>query len=314
MNKQSDIALGALGLMVVLTAATVWAEPLSIQDRDAITRLGSAQGRSEEELRPLLEQVTKAAERGLPSEALVNKVKEGLAKGVEPTRIDPVLRQMTSRLEAAHEVLEEAKGRGMAEGNRQRALETMAEAFARGATKDEVRELSRLSQEGSHKATQEELAAGAKGLAVMKEGRIPSKEGTALVGEGIRHGYRSSELLDLGREVKRRGSDFEEGRASLQHLREQVSRGERSDKLFREDRSGSGDGDRGERGDRGDRGSRGDRSDSGRDRSDRQDRSGGSDRQDRIDRPDKVDRGDRPDRPDRIERSERPDHSGRGRD
>lgn len=311
MRIQSDITLGALGLMVVFTATAVWAEPLSVQDRDAITRLGSAQGRSEEELRPLLEQVTKAAERGLPSEALVNKVKEGLAKGVEPTRIDPVLKQMTSRLESAREVLEEAKSRGMSEGNRQRALETMAEAFARGATKDEVRELSRLSQDGRHKATQEELAAGAKGLAVMKEGRIPSKEGTALVGEGIRQGYRASELLDLGREVKRRGSDFEEGRASLQQLREQVSRGERSDKLFRDDRSGSGDGDRSERGDRG---SRGDRSDSGRDRSDRQDRSGRSDRQDRIDRPDRVDRSDRADKPERIERFERPDRSGHGRD
>ena len=308
MSKQPDIVLATLSLMVVLTAVSVWAEPLSVQDRDAITRLGSAQGRSEEEIRPLLEQVTKVAERGLPSEALVNKVKEGLAKGVEPQRIDPVLRQMTSRLEAAHEVLEEAKARGMTEGNRQRALETMAEALARGATRDEVRELSRLSQEGRHKATQEELAAGAKGLAVMKEGRIPSKEGTALVGEGIRQGYRASELLDLGREVKRRGSDFEEGRASLQQLREQVSRGERSDKLFREDRSGSGGGDRGDRGDRGNR------SDSERDRSDRQDRSGHGDRQDRIDRHDKGDRGDRPDRPDRIERSERPDHSGRGRD
>jgi hypothetical protein len=308
MRKHPDIALGALSVVAVLTAATVLAEPISVQDRDAITRLGSAQGRSEEELRPLLEQVTKAAERGLPSEALVNKVKEGLAKGVEPQRIDPVLRQMTSRLEAAHEVLEEAKARGIAEGNRQRALETMAEALARGATRDEVRELSRMSQDGRHKATQEDLAAGAKGLAVMKEGHIPSKEGTALVGEGIRQGYRASELLDLGREVKRHGSDFEAGRASLQQLRDQVSRGERGDKLFRDDRSGSGGGDRGDRGDRGNR------NESDRDRSDRQDRSGHGDRQDRIDRPDKVDRGDRPDRPDRIERPERPDHSGRGRD
>ena len=309
MRKQADIALlGALSLIVVMTATDGWAEPLSAQDRDAITRLGSAQGRSEEELRPLLEQVTKAAERGLPSEGLVNKVKEGLAKGVEPTRIDPVLRQMSSRLEAAREVLEEAKGRGLAEGNRQRAIETMAEAFARGTTKDEVRELSRLSQDGPHKVTQEDLAAGAKGLAVMKEGHIPSKEGTALVGEGIRQGYRASELLDLGREVKRHGSDFEQGRASLQQLREQVSRGERGDKLFREDRSGSGSGDRGDRGDRGSR------NDAERDRSDRQDRSGREDRQDRIDRPDKVDRGDRADRPDRIERSERSDNSGRGRD
>ncbi|MEQ1845853.1 MAG: hypothetical protein ABL983_09800 [Nitrospira sp.] len=304
MRKRIDIEMGVLSLMVVLTATSVWAEPLSIQDREAITRLGSAQGRSENEITPLLDHVSKAGERGLPTESLLNKMREGLAKGVEPKRIDPVLRQMTSRLESAHEVLEEAKGRGISEGNRQRAVETMAEALARGATVDEVRELSRLSQEGRHKATQEELAAGAKGLAVMKEGRIPSKDGAALVGEGMKQGYRSSELLDLSREVKRRGSDFEEGRASLKALREQVSRGERSDRLFKDDdRSGSG-GDR-ERGDRSDRGGKGSRDDSDRDRSDRQEQSGSRDRSERIDRPDKVDR---------VERPERSDHSGRGRD
>jgi hypothetical protein len=313
MTRRTDITMWGLTFAVTLVSAQVLAEPLSVQEREVITRLGSAQGRASAEINPLLDQVSKAGERGLPTDSLLNKVKEGLAKGVEPTRIDSVLRQMTSRLESAREVLEEAKARGMAEGNRQRALETLAEAFARGATKDEVRELSRLSQDDRHKATQEELAAGAKSLAVMKEGRIPSKEGTALVGEGIRQGYRSSELLDLGREVKRRGSDFEEGRASLQQLREQVSRGEKGDRLFREDHGGSGSGDRENREDRGDRRNR---EDSGRDRSDRQDRSGG-DRSDRIDRPEKADRAERPDRmerPDKVERPERSDRSGHGRD
>nr|WP_143838869.1 hypothetical protein [Nitrospira cf. moscoviensis SBR1015] len=193
----------------------------------------------------------------------------------------------------------------------------MAEALSRGATADEVRELSRLSQDGRHKSTQEELAAGAKSLAVMKEGRVPSKDGAALVGEGMKQGYRASELLDLSREVKRRGSDFEEGRASLKTLREQVSRGERGDRLFKDgDRSGSGGGERG------DRGGRDRRDESSRDRSERhdRDRSGEGDRSDRVDRPDKVERpdrlekGDRMERPDRLDRPDRSDHSGSGRD
>jgi len=302
-----------VSLVFALSAGPAWAESLSPQDREEINRLRTAQGHSPEDINPLLEQVNKAGERGLPVESLANKVKEGLAKGIEPKRIDPVLRQMTSRLESAREVLEEAKGRGMAEGSRQRALETLAEAFTRGATVDEVRELARFAQhEGKQRATQEVLAAGAKSLAVMKEGRIPSKDGTALVGEGIKQGYRSSELLDLSREVKRRGSDFEEGRASLKALREQVSRGERGDRLFKDDdHSGSGGGDRGERGGRGDRGGRDDREDGSRDRSERQDRSGGGDRSDRIERPEKVDR---PDRSEKFERPDRSDHSGRGRD
>lgn len=315
MRTRIDSAIGVLIIIVGMTAPSVWAEPLTVQDRETITRLGSAQGRSENEIAPLLDHVNKAGERGLPTESLLNKVREGLAKGVEPKRIDPVLRQMTSRLESAHEVLQEAGSRGMEEGNRQRAIETMAEALARGTTADEVRELSRLSQDGRHKATQEELAAGAKGLAVMKEGRVPSKDGTALVGEGMKQGYRASELLDLSREVKRRGSDFEEGRASLKTIREQVRRGERSDRLFKDDdHSGSGSG---SGGDRGDRGGRDSREESSRDRSERQDRSGGGDRSDRIDRPDKVERPDRVEKGDRIERPdrlERSDRSGSGRD
>ncbi len=317
-----------LGVAGGLVAAQALAEPLSVQDREEIVRLGSAQGRSARDLAPLLEQVSKVGEKGFPTESMVNKVKEGLAKGVEPQRIDQVLRQMTERLESAHEVLEEARARGVVEGNRQRALEAMAEALARGATKEEVRELTRTSLEGKQKVTQDVLAAGAKGLAVMKEANVSTKDGAALLGEGIRQGYRANELLDLSREVKRRGSDFQEGRANLQQLRERIGRGEKSDRLFREDRSGSGGGDRSDRGDRdrserdrserdrADRDNRADHDDRG-DRGDRGDRKLQQERYERIDRPDRSEKVDRVDRPERLERPDRPersDRSGRGRD
>ncbi|MBI4000745.1 MAG: hypothetical protein HY348_03065, partial [Nitrospira defluvii] len=226
----------------------VLAESISVQDRDEIARLRSARGFATEEVSSLLEQVNKAGERGIPTEPLANKVKEGLAKGVDPKRIDPVLRQMVTHFESAQEVLREAGTRGVVEGNRRAAVETLAEAFSRGATAEEVRELTRLSQDGKQKVTQESLAAGAKSLAVMKEGKIASKEGAALVGEGMRQGYKPSELLDLSREVKRRGGEFREGRVNMQSLREQVRRGERGDRLFRDEHGDSGGGDRGDRG------------------------------------------------------------------
>lgn len=264
--------------MLLYGAGPAMADSLSLQDREEIAKLRSMRGFAAEDVNQLIEQVNRAAEKGIPAEPLANKVKEGLAKGVEPKRIDPVLRQLVTHFESAQEVLREAGTRGMQEGNRQRAMDTMAEALSRGATVDEVRELTRLSQDGKQKITQETLAVAAKSVAVMKEGKISSKDGAALVGEGLRQGYRPTELLDLSREVKRRGSDFQEGRASLQNLREQVSRGERSDRLFRDDRSGSGSGgDRGDRSGSGDR-AREDRSGSGGDRS------GGSDRGNRPDR------------------------------
>lgn len=284
MRRTTNIQVYLVGLVMCLGASPVLADSLSTQDREEINRLRSAQGHSEEEVNGLLEQVIKAGEKGLPTEPLANKVKEGLAKGVEPKRIDPVVRQLVTHFESAQEILQESTAKGMvdaSQGNRQRALEGLAEALSRGTTAEEVRELAKTSQGGGGKVSQESLASGAKSLAILKEARIPSKDGTALVAEGIRQGYRSAELADLARELKRRGSDIQQGRVNLQNIKDQVSKGQRADRIFRDsDQGGSGGGERLDRSGSSDRG--------GRD-----DRSGGGGRDDRAVRPD------RPDRPDR---------------
>lgn len=277
-----NIQVWMVGLAVCLGASSVLADSLSNQDREEINRLRSAQGHSAEDVNALVEQVTKAGEKGLPTEPLANKVKEGLAKGVEPKRIDSVLRQLVTHFESAHDILQESTTKGMvdsAQGNRQRALEGLAEGLSRGATAEEVRELARTAQGAGSKMSQESLASGAKSLAILKEAKIPTKEGAALVAEGLRQGFRSTELADLAREIKRRGPEFQQGRLSLQNVREQVSKGQRADRIFREgDHGGSGGGDRMERSGGSDRGSRDDRSGGGSGRDDRggrPDRSGG---------------------------------------
>jgi hypothetical protein len=276
-----NIQVWMVGLAMCLGASPVLADSLSNQDREEINRLRSAQGHSAEDVNALLEQVTKAGEKGLPTEPLANKVKEGLAKGVEPKRIDPVLRQLVAHFESAHDVLQESVSKGMvdsSQGNRQRALEGLAEALSRGATAEEVRELAKTAQGGGAKVSQESFASGAKSLAILKEAKIPSKDGTALVAEGLRQGYRSAELGDLAREIKRRGADIQQGRMNLQNIRDQVSKGQRVDRIFHEgDRSGSGGGERMDRSGSSDRGGRDERGGSGGrdDRGGRPDRSGG---------------------------------------
>jgi hypothetical protein len=280
MRRTANIQVYLVGLVMCLGASPVLADSLSTQDREEINRLRSAQGHSAEEVNGLLEQVIKAGEKGLPTEPLANKVKEGLAKGVEPKRIDPVVRQLVTHFESAQEILQESTAKGMvdaSQGNRQRALEGLAEALSRGTTAEEVRELAKTSQGGGGKVSQESLASGAKSLAILKEARIPSKDGTALVAEGIRQGYRSAELADLARELKRRGSDIQQGRVNLQNIKDQVSKGQRADRIFRDsDQGGGGSGERMDRSGSSDRGGRDDRSGSGGrdDRGSRPDRGG----------------------------------------
>ena len=272
MRMRINIQVWLLSMALWLPAVPAVAESFSMQDREEINRLRTVQGQSAEEVNQLLDQVSKAGERGLPIEPLANKVREGLAKGVEPKRIDSVLRQMVTHLESAQEVLQESMTKGMVDqghGNRQRAVESLAEAFGRGATTDEVRELARTGQRQGEKMSPDTLGVGAKSLAVIKEAMIPSKDGAAVVAEGMRQGYRPAELADLAREMKRRGQDFREGRLTTQSIRDQISRGDRGDRLFRDQDHGgsgrgdrmdrSGDSDRGGREDRGDRGGRSDR-------------------------------------------------------
>ncbi len=269
MRPTMNILVSLAGLVLCLTAAPVFAESLSNQDRAEIDRLRAAQGHAVEAVNPLLEQVTRAGEKGFPIEPLANKVKEGLAKGVEPKRIDAVLRQMVTHFDSAKELLQESTAKGVTDrgqGNSHRALESLAEAISRGATADEVRELARTGQHQGQKMSEDTLAMGAKSLAVMKEAHIPPKDGVAVVAEGMRHGFRPAELADLAREMKRHGQEFREGRLTTQSIQDKISKGDRSDQLFGgRDHSGSGGGDRSDRSGGSDRGGRDDRSGGGND-------------------------------------------------
>ncbi|HEY5550979.1 MAG TPA: hypothetical protein VIK52_03765, partial [Opitutaceae bacterium] len=91
---------------------------------------------------------------------------------------------------------------------------------------------------GKPPVSPEGLAGAAKGLSFIKEGRLPVAEGTAVMAEAVRQGFRSHEMLDLGREIKRRERDYREGRANLLAVRDAIARGSRLDQLFRDSRAG----------------------------------------------------------------------------
>ena len=80
--------------IVILTLGTfvpsAMAQSVSASERDALTRVAD-----------------EAAAKGLPSTPLTNKIQEGIAKGYSAARIEQVVRQMASQLEAADQLLRE---------------------------------------------------------------------------------------------------------------------------------------------------------------------------------------------------------------
>ena len=229
------VALTALGVAGAPRPAA--AQTVSAAERESLARLRTERGGRADEIDGLLKRVDEAAGRGLPTAPLTGKIREGLAKGHDPRRIDPVIQQMAGHLETADRLLREL---GEASGGQNAAVTLLAESLGSGVTSDEVREILRGAQgsaappSAAGVVTGDRLSGAAKGYSFIKDARLPPADGTAVMAEAVRQGFRSHEMLDLGRSVKIRESDYRSGRASLTALRDAIARGDRPEQLFRD--------------------------------------------------------------------------------
>lgn len=263
------------------------AQSVSASEREALVRLRVDRGGRAEEVDALVRQADEVAAKGLPVGPLTNKIREGLAKGADPKRIELVIRQMATHLETADRLLREMEPASGGTG-REASVTLLAESLGAGVTPDQVRELRRLAQPASNTSkppvSAESLAGAAKGLSFIRDAQLPVAEGTAVIAEALRQGFRSHQILDLGREVKRREGDYRAGRASLRALRDAIARGDRPDQLFRDSRTNT------------------------------VDRPASPRPETPVDRPDRPARPEVPQRPEQPVRSERPERPAGERD
>ena len=180
-------------------------------------------------------QADAAGVRGLPVAPLRNKIREGIAKGQASKSIELVLGQMVANLETADRIVREVEP-GASAAARESAVTLLADALfgVGGLTPEEIRDLQR---QAPMPLSSQDLAGAAKGLSFVKEARLPVTEGTAVMSEAVRQKFRSTEMLDLGREIKRREADYRAGRASLRALRDAIARGTRPETILRDSRA-----------------------------------------------------------------------------
>ena len=222
-----------IGLCLALPAPCA-GQVVSPAEREALIRLRQDRGGRSDEVDALLRRAEEVASQALPTEPITNKIREGLAKGADPQRIDAVLRQMIDSLRAADGLVGTLAPRATATDARA-AVVLLAEALGANVTADEIRELNRAVQSGDAAAL-ERVAGSAKGLALIKEARLPDADGRLVMTEAVRRGYGRADLLDLGREIKRREREFQSGRMSLRVVREAIARGDRPEQIFRDAR------------------------------------------------------------------------------
>jgi hypothetical protein len=219
-------------LAVASMPQSVSAQSISASERDALVRLRVERGGRAEDVDPLVRLANDAGAKGLPTKPLVSKIREGISKRHEPAQIEAVVRQMTAHLETATGFFRESARNA----ERDAAVMDLADVLGRGVTADEVGTLQREGQGSGTPVSPDSLAGAAEGLWSIKEAKLPTDEGTAVMVEALRQGYRPNDMVDLGREIKRRERDYREGRASLTALRDAIARGTRRDRLFTDSR------------------------------------------------------------------------------
>ena len=239
-GERTQATLVALAVMCGLAIPAGCAgQGVGATERDALIRLGVDRGQRAEDIDTLVQVASEAGTRGLPVTPITSKIREGLAKGATTARIDAVIRQLAGHLESADQMIRELQPYPSV-AEREPAVTLLAEALGSGVNREEVAEIRRQAQPSGRPAlSTDTLAGAAKGFSFIKEAKLPSTDGTVVIAEAVRQGFRPHEMIDLGREVKRRERDYREGRASLLSLRDAIARGSRPDQLFRDSRAGS---------------------------------------------------------------------------
>jgi len=214
---------------------TVNAQAVSAEERQSLAKLGTDRGGRPGDVDALIRIADETGAKGLPVEPLTNKIREGLAKRKDPKLIETVIRQIATELETADRLLRDLVP-GADQTGRGAAVTLLAESLSGGITADEVRQLNREVSQAGTTLGAESLSSAAKSLSLIKDARLPVPEGAGVLAEAARHGYRARDLVDLGREVKRRERDYQSGRATLRTLREAIARGDRPEQVVRDAR------------------------------------------------------------------------------
>lgn len=225
-GRTARLSCRSAALVVVLLTPCAALAQVSEADRAAIARLGQSRGVAQADLAPLVDEVSRAGERGLPQQPLLNKVKEGLAKGHTAVQVLAVVRDLAGHLDSARGLL----GPAVSDAARTRATVMLAEALLKGVTRPEFERLRELAETGGAPTRSEGLAVGAQFWALLKEGGF-SDSVLPVVAEAVRQEYRAADVATLAREMVVQRADLATA-DRLDGIRDAVRRGERPERVL----------------------------------------------------------------------------------
>jgi hypothetical protein len=142
--------------------------------------------------------VERATGGGLPAPALVNRIREGIARNAAPEVILAVTQDRLSDLERADAVVHSCAQQGIAIRDRDHSIEKIADSFTQGVKPADVTSLIPSAKKGTNGL--ETVAAGAEVMGRLDRRGFPPSDTREIVAAAVGAGWPSSrmdKLVDL---------------------------------------------------------------------------------------------------------------------
>lgn len=160
-------------------------------------------------------------ERGLPTALVMDRIEQGLSKGAAPSRIAVVAEKLAEHLAKASGVITGLEQKGMKAaraGEREEAIETVAQAFEKSISAKTIKELGEAVR--TQKGNLLLFSRAVDVTTALAENGVPAKHAAQQVRAAIKKGYGEPELARMEKEffdAMKKDHQVENARSQTEH-------------------------------------------------------------------------------------------------
>ena len=190
-----------------------------------ITR-GLGRGVDGKVIEGLVDTVLNVKAGNLPVRPVLDRIEQGLSKGVPPERIFTVTKRLTEKLAGADGIVTSLIKSGLKAGKsteREGAVQTVARALERSVSENVITQTGIKAKKGNHSLSLFDKAVDT--LTTLAENGMPTDQASRLVNKAMDKGYSEKDMRNMEREIL---NDLRAGRPMDEVLKSMDSMMERS--------------------------------------------------------------------------------------
>ncbi len=195
-------------------------------DVAVIVDRGLARKTDGKELGEYLGEAVKAKEKGLPVRPVLDRIEQGLSKGVPPARISAATRRFVVNLSTADQLVDSLAGKAGRQQGKAAAVPAVARALERSVPEETIRQIGRKSISGG--ASLSRFGAAVDTMTFFVESGMSVDQARGMIDKAIGKGYSENEMFMMQKDMSdmmRRNSNMNEVMRNMDMMMDRGSMG-----------------------------------------------------------------------------------------